>query len=66
MKKKVILIVVALGLVLCGISGDLAYAQPDQPPSRLGKLTGLGVYGVSAEPTYINEALSLLLLEHEF
>lgn len=60
MKKTVILVVVALGLILGGISGGLAYAQTDHQPPRGQKLIGgLGIYGVSAEPIYVNEDLSL-------
>ncbi|MBA7613204.1 hypothetical protein ES703_20449 [subsurface metagenome] len=59
MKKTVILVVVTLGLILGSIAGGLAYAQTDHQPPRGQKLIGLGIYGVSAEPTYVNEALTL-------
>lgn len=57
MKKKIILVMLALALVIGGVAGGVAYAQIDHNSPKGSKLTGLGLYGLGADPSEATEDL---------
>jgi len=50
MKKKIILIVLALALVIGAVAGGITYAQVDHNPPKGHKLIGTGMLGNSESP----------------
>ena len=50
MKKRIILIVLALALVIGGVAGGITYAQGEHQPNYGNKLVGTLTFGYTMEP----------------